>query len=145
VNKLFLRRPVFVKALHPRDDAAGSAGREAQATKSAIQPTEPRSRAKPRRDPNRQVRIEASQVRSTLSADLWTAWTGQGIKMIWVSKLGEPTVRTGSPAMKRHGRLGLSRQHRDVVHHMLSGRDRGRVDVSASVAVTAAREICRMA
>jgi hypothetical protein len=36
------------------------------------------------------LRGEASQVRSTLSGDVGTAFSGPGIEMAWVSKLGEP-------------------------------------------------------
>jgi len=36
------------------------------------------------------LRGEASQVRSTLFGDVGTVFSGQGIEMVWVSKLGEP-------------------------------------------------------
>ena len=36
------------------------------------------------------LRGEASQVRSTPSGDVGTVFSGQGIEMVWMSKLAEP-------------------------------------------------------
>jgi uncharacterized protein YjlB len=36
------------------------------------------------------LRGEASQVRSTSFGDVGTVFSGQGIELVWVSKLGEP-------------------------------------------------------
>jgi hypothetical protein len=72
---------------------------------------------------------QASQLRSTPFGDVGTVFSGQGIEMVWVSKLAEPIdenwfssaegrIRPGStPALSARppltaGALGLTRRHR---------------------------------